>query len=627
MSMQHAGIGYPNGPVENAAIFALPSPAVLMLAPEARYHYDEAVAAGKRVLWRSIPRIGKRPAELGWSPARFVAETINLTDAPTQPITDFVWANELDLRDERGDHEDDWAGLDRRYALIGGWAYAVVQMLRQWSPGTRIHWPAWTPDHDAKSYFSSWAPAASACDVVDFHAYDSLDRIETAYHNYRFMFPGKPLALTEWHCKGDLDEERRVLTWLAATMAEDPLFDAAYFFIWRWWDHPGWWSDAWDIEHNPARLALFSDPPTVQPAPEPIPVPPLTDEPDHAFTFEELWPTIKAAGDEFGFDPQVLAGIIMQESGLRNWRVHRDGTGHGLLGLDDGGLLPDFERWSGLPIGRGQAAASIPIVPQIRYAAHALADYAHRLGGPYAAARAWHRGEGLMNDARGQQYEALIRAHVADLFGGGEAPTVPRVTYNRDEPAIAQNDPWSCAPTATRWAMTAVGRHPTEGWIEAQMQADGIVTQTDGLLDHTGHALAAWITAQYGEFGYSANDEHPVGFDALAAEFMAPANPYPGLLGGDAWNHWSGLRSYDPGQGVLLLANPADGWHGVGQTMNRQQFAALGPFNLVRVLHGDLIGAPAPAPSPPPVPPASVTKGDIDRVIAELTDIRDRLPA
>lgn len=158
---------------------------------------------------------------------------------------------------------------------------------------------------------------------------------------------------------------------------------------------------------------------------EPAPPPgELTSEPDHLFSFEELWPTIKSAGNEFGFDPQVLAGIMKQESGFRNWRVHRDGTGHGLLGLDDNGMLPGFEGWSGISVGRGHNAVSIPIVPQIRYAAFALADYARRLGGPYAAARAWHRGQGQMNDSLGQNYERLIRAHVATLFAGGE-PSIP----------------------------------------------------------------------------------------------------------------------------------------------------------------------------------------------------------
>lgn len=164
--------------------------------------------------------------------------------------------------------------------------------------------------------------------------------------------------------------------------------------------------------------ADFLEVPGVTP---PEPTPPddggLTDEPDHQFTFEELWPTIQSAAAEYGFDPQVLAGIIMQESGFRNYRVHFDGTGHGLGGLDDNGMLPDFERWSGISVGRGGDAISIPIVPQIRYLAMRLADYAQRFGGPYAAARAWHRGSNLMDDARGQQYEALIRAHVQTLFG------------------------------------------------------------------------------------------------------------------------------------------------------------------------------------------------------------------
>jgi hypothetical protein len=642
--VNHAGIGFPNGPVDNATVFSLPSPDLLMLSPEGRWHHDEAVRAGKRVLWRAIPRIGKRPAELGWSPARFVAETINLTDAPTLPIADFIPWNELDLRDERGDAEDDYAGLERRYALIGGWGVSVVQMLKQWSRQTRIHWPAFTPDHRALDFGHLWQPAADLADVVDFHAYDSLANIADKYSAYRSAFPSKPLALTEWHCKGDLDEERRVLAWLAETMAADPLFEAAYFFIYRWHNAPGWWSDAWDIEHSLDRLALFRNPPTVplnppapqppvvtpptpEPPPEPVPMPDLTDEPDHLFTFEELWPTISAAGAELGFDAQVLAGIIEQESGFRNWRVHRDGTGHGLLGLDDNGLLPDFERWSGLSIGRGQAAASIPIVPQIRYAAHALADYAGRLGGPYAAARAWHRGEGLMDDAAGQHYEQLIRAHVAELFGGGAAPApapAARVTYNRDLPAIAQNDPWSCAPTSTRWALRAVGRHPAEGWMESQMVADGVVSEADGLLDATGDHLSAWIASEYGEFGYSANAESPVSFDALAAEFMAPSNPYPGLLGGRAWGHWSGLRSYDPATDQLQLANPADGWMFVSQTMSREQFAALGPFSLVRILHPDLLGAPAPTPPPPPPAPEPVpaTPRRDDAIRAQIAAIR-----
>lgn len=142
----------------------------------------------------------------------------------------------------------------------------------------------------------------------------------------------------------------------------------------------------------------------------------LTLGPDYLFTFEELWSTIQAAGDEFGFDPQIIAGIVQQESGFRNYRVHFDGTGHGLMGLDDGGLLPDFERWSGLSIGRGQDAAMIPVELQLRYAAKWLAGTSKRLG-VWNAVRSWHTGEGNYDSAAGVNYEALIRGHISDLFG------------------------------------------------------------------------------------------------------------------------------------------------------------------------------------------------------------------
>jgi GH25 family lysozyme M1 (1,4-beta-N-acetylmuramidase) len=321
--MKHAGMGWPNGPVAggNGHILALPSSDLLMLATEGRYHYDEAVRAGKRVLWRSIPRIGKRPAELGWSPARFVAETINLTDAPTLPITDFIWANELDLNYERGDSADDWSGLAQRYALIGGWALSVVQSLKQWSPETRIHWPAFTPDHQALDFLDSWMAAADACAVVDFHAYDNLGNIAAQYLGYRSAFPDTPLCLTEWHCRGDLEEERRVLEWLAETMRDDPLFDAAYFFIWKWHNAAGWWSDDWDIEHNPDRLALFMNPPIVEPVEPEEPVMALPRGVDVAsYQGYPDWGQVKAAGYDFAITKITEdTGYVNPTAGY-NWR-------------------------------------------------------------------------------------------------------------------------------------------------------------------------------------------------------------------------------------------------------------------------------------------------------------------
>jgi len=142
----------------------------------------------------------------------------------------------------------------------------------------------------------------------------------------------------------------------------------------------------------------------------------LTGDADHQFTFAELWPTIQAAAAQYGADPQIVAAIMAQESSFRNWRGHRDGTGHGLFGLDDNGLLPDFEQWSGLRVGRGQQASSIPPRPQIEFAARILAAFTQQFGSAINAARVWHRGPGLWQDAQGDFYESRIRAHLQELF-------------------------------------------------------------------------------------------------------------------------------------------------------------------------------------------------------------------
>jgi hypothetical protein len=142
------------------------------------------------------------------------------------------------------------------------------------------------------------------------------------------------------------------------------------------------------------------------------------EPPNRAFTFDELWPHIRTAGDTYAANPQVLTGIIYQESGFKNWLVHADGTGHGLIGLDDNGLLPDFERWSGYPVGRGSNARSIPPELQLTYLAKEIATMARNRGGDaMAACREWHRGASKMNDPQGFHYQELIQAHIRRFFG------------------------------------------------------------------------------------------------------------------------------------------------------------------------------------------------------------------
>lgn len=136
------------------------------------------------------------------------------------------------------------------------------------------------------------------------------------------------------------------------------------------------------------------------------------DEYDQPYTLEDLLPMMK---DTFPYT--VLAAIAAQESSFVNWRVHLDGTGHGLFGLDDGGLLPDFERWSGTNVGRGPTANTIPVNLQIEYTKQELQRLNVKYGSPYIAARIWHTGEGNWDSEKGAGYEAKIRDHERELFG------------------------------------------------------------------------------------------------------------------------------------------------------------------------------------------------------------------
>ena len=149
---------------------------------------------------------------------------------------------------------------------------------------------------------------------------------------------------------------------------------------------------------------------------------PLPQGRDAQLSLEQVWPYIDQYARQYGVDPKVLAGIIAQESSFKNWGVHHDGTGHGLIGLDDNGLLPSFEQWSGLDIGRGANARTIPPEKQIEFLAKTIGEMTQRYGDSFAAARAWHRGPGNMNDSRGRHYEDLIRGHMNRLFPGGQTP-------------------------------------------------------------------------------------------------------------------------------------------------------------------------------------------------------------
>lgn len=170
--------------------------------------------------------------------------------------------------------------------------------------------------------------------------------------------------------------------------------------------------------------------------------------------------------------------------------------------------------------------------------------------------------------------------------------------YDWQYPAMPQQSDWDCSQESIRWSLFAYSRTPDNAWMESSMIAAGVVNPQVGCTDASGAGLARWVNEEYSEFGYLASNSTGCSFDQVAEE--AARHVHPLAIGGLAWNHWSGLRGYDPLMDRLLLANPASGWQGVYQTMDRAQFASLGPFNCVRVTHPEAEnggGGSVPAPT------------------------------
>jgi soluble lytic murein transglycosylase-like protein len=145
---------------------------------------------------------------------------------------------------------------------------------------------------------------------------------------------------------------------------------------------------------------------------------------DAEVSVETLAPWINKYADKYGANPQLMAAVVAQESSFINHGVHRDGSGHGLIGLDDKGLLPDFEKWSGTRVGRGRAAATIAPERQIEFLAMKLAKLTEKFHGrEWEAVRAWHAGNGGRNRPHAYQYERLVRGRIPEI-----AAAVPRFT-------------------------------------------------------------------------------------------------------------------------------------------------------------------------------------------------------
>jgi hypothetical protein len=191
--------------------------------------------------------------------------------------------------------------------------------------------------------------------------------------------------------------------------------------------------------------------------------------------------------------------------------------------------------------------------------------------------------------------------HVVTTLEGATMPGP--LPYNPDAPIDLQPVDWSCSIESAQWLLRSIGRNPDasnprdDPWMRSQL-VPGIVSPDVGLKKATGEDLAAWITREYGnDMGFVAQFS-PVTFDDVAAG----AGYNPTIMGGIAYGHWVGVRKLNA-DGTLSLANPAPGFKGISDRMNRTQFDMLGPFHAIWIDRlSTLTAEPPPVVVPPPKP-------------------------
>ncbi len=139
-------------------------------------------------------------------------------------------------------------------------------------------------------------------------------------------------------------------------------------------------------------------------------------------------------------------------------------------------------------------------------------------------------------------------------------------------PPVRQTDSWSCSVASAAWMLHSIGITESYAALEAAELAAGLVSAQDGLEVGSGGPLADWLGAT---FGVETDQIFPVSWDWL----LAHAGTMPIAIGSGSLYHWVAVA--DVVGESLLLANPAPGYKGVGDTMTEAEFDKWAPWACV----------------------------------------------
>lgn len=666
--MKHAGVHWPNGAAARDELAALPGSSFLLCSPEARWHYSwlRQSRPDALVVWRGIPREGKRPAELDYKAPRIAYEcTLHWDEQEHGGVEHFLPLNELNLNYERGDDEGDFDNLETRYLALDLMLQALQPLLKKkLGDGVLLHYPAWAPGHLEWEHLDRWRKSASLYDVIHFHAYGTADEIEAQYRRYREAFPGKPLFLGEWNSGVNgggpdfevlgIDEEEKILARLARLIDEDPLFLGATYFIYRWYD--GWAGDAFDIEGDFDREELFAHPPgpedamvpAVPQGPPPDSEPAINPPPELSivYTREAVVAISNVIAEGYKIPRELMLACAIAESDVdasarrpsdpsrdeSYWPDVSGGAWQQTVRYDpeyEGGpeypgpaevsrvLRKQYDAWRSARVAAAQLRRHM--IAQVRgdestdLLQHADNDavllatlYRYNWPGgngkPYSDAHKRNYTDGL---ARARAELKALESPEEQQPEEGEAWIA---AFDRDEYMPKQETDWTCSAATMAWMLRSLGRDMTER--DAVDLLGEAINETDGLRYASGTELAGTILG----LGYKAKRIDPATFD----DVIALCAHGPVGMGGRDFYHWVGVRSYDPKSDVLILANSAPGHKGIVDTMNRSQFNKLGAFAAIGIEAPQLEVAMPDSEDPQMIK-------DLEDRIAALEDQRDGL--
>jgi hypothetical protein len=159
---------------------------------------------------------------------------------------------------------------------------------------------------------------------------------------------------------------------------------------------------------------------------------------------------------------------------------------------------------------------------------------------------------------------------------GGGAGRNRSQRYNPRTEVVLQTGNWQCSAASTAWVLRSVGI--SWGQDDVVRWLGGHISPALGLHEGSGRMLAELLKAQGLDAGYG-----PLTWERA----LALAGHQPFCMAGGAWYHWSGVRG--TGGDGLHLANPAPGWRGVHQYLDRDAWGRLGPWSAVWVaVEGDM---------------------------------------